>query len=179
MPQPQGAVARRNRTLKIYGGVLLVGIAALVVYCSRGRSFDLTTPQRALETFQWALDEHRWSEAEKCLSAECREYYAAEIEDRTLFDLYNPEGGYVVGGDHRFHPNWRIGKVTVKGDTARARVKAQAFIMGGNQAYVTLNLKKSADGLWRIHGPRVNFMSYYRKYIDERDRGWAKRAERR
>ncbi len=173
-----GAVARRNRTLKIYGGVILVGIAAIIVYCAQGRSFDLTTPKSALETFQWTMDEHRWSESEKCLSDECREYYGEQIADRTLFDIYNPRGGYVVGGDHRFHPKWKIGEITVKGDRASAKIKAQAFIMGAGQASVALHLKKCADGLWRIDGPRVNFMSYYDRYIDDRDKGWARKAER-
>jgi hypothetical protein len=175
----KGAVARRNRTLRIYGAVLLVGIVALIVYCSRGRSFDLSTPKSALETFQWTMDDHRWSEAEKCMSDECRKYYAEYIADRRIFDLYKPPQGYVVGGDHRFRANWEIGEITVKGDTARAKIKAKAFIMGAGQAYVTLDLRKCADGLWRIDGPRVNFMNYYDHYIDDKDKGWAKTAERK
>jgi hypothetical protein len=164
--------------LKIYGIVLLVGTVALIVYCSRGHSFDLTTPEKALESFKWTMDQRRWSRAEECLSEECRQYYAQWIEDRSIFDLYHPEG-YVIAGDQRFNPEWKIGRVTRQGDTARARIIADVFLMGGRDIYITLDLKKCSDGRWRVDGPRVDFMRYYRQYIPEDSRGWARRVEKR
>jgi hypothetical protein len=177
---PQGAVARRNRILKIYGIVLLLGSVSLIVYCATRQSFDLSTPDAALDTFKRAMDEHRWSVAERCLSARAREHYAEMIADRSIFDFYSPHG-YVVGDSYTFKPNWEKGEVTVdegKG-TARAQIVSRAFVLGGKQAAFWLHLEKGDDGLWRVDGPRVNLKSYYQRHIPEKAQGWAAGAERK
>jgi len=173
-----GAVARRNRTLKIYGLVLLVGIVALVVYCATRPGFDLSTPEKALDTFKRAMDDHRWSQAEKCLTDRCREHYAQHLADRTIFDFYSPDG-YRISPDYRMIPRWRRQEIVVTGPRARAHIVTKVFVIGGNQAGFWLQLKKGDDGLWRVDGPRVNIQSFYDRYIPDEAKGWGRRVERK
>lgn len=173
---PEGAVARRTRRLKIYGIVLLLGAACAVVYCATRPGFDLSTPQSALDTFERAMEERRWSVAEKCLSDRCRGHYAAAITDRSLFDFYSPDG-YIVTEGQTFRPKWEVGKIEVKENTARARIAANLPLLGGEQFGFWLELVKGGDGLWRVDGPRVEFKREYGRLIPDVAKGWAKRFE--
>ncbi len=176
----EGAVARRNRILRIYGVILVVGLLSLIVYCVTRPGFDLTTPETTLATFKRAMDERRWSVAEKCLTDGCREHYADSIRDRSLFNFYSPHG-YQVDGGHRFVPNWKVGEIVTEEDkgTARARIVSGVFVIGGNQAAFRLSLRKGEDGLWRVDGPQVDFKRYYDRYIPSEARDWAREAERK
>jgi hypothetical protein len=176
----QGAVARRNRTLKIYGIILVAGAVSLIVYCATRPDFDLTTPKLTLATFKRAMDDRRWSVAEKCLTNKCREYYGEAIRDRSLFNFYSPHG-YQVDGNYKFVPHWKVGEIVVKEDkgTARAKIVSKVFVIGGNQAAFWLSLKKCEDDLWRVDGPQVNFKHYYDRYIPSEARSWARDAERK
>ncbi len=173
---PQGAVARRNRRLKIYGIVLVAGVACLAVYCATRPGFDLSTPKKTLDTFKEAMDESRWSVAEKCLTIRCREHYAEPLADRTLFDFYSPDG-YIVAEGQTFRPKWEVGKIEASGDTARARASAKLPLLGGEQFGFWLELVKGGDGLWRVDGPRVEFKREYQRLIPEVAKGWGKRVE--
>ncbi len=173
---PQGAVARRNRRLKIYGSVVLLAGACAVVYCATRPGFDLSTPESALDTLERAMKARRWSVAEKCLSDRSREHYADAIKDRSLFDFYSPYG-YVVADGQTFTPEWKVRDIKVTGETARARISAGLPLIGAGQFSLWLDLVQGEDGLWRVDGPLVEFKQQYERLIPPKGKGWAKRFE--
>jgi hypothetical protein len=183
LSEPRGAIARRNRVLKVYGLVLVAGILGLVGYCAMRPGFDLSTPEKALKTFQRAMDDQRWSVAEKCLTPECHKHYEASIADRSLFDFYNPNG-YTVES-YNFPRDWRVRSVEKNDKDEKKATTAQAWICSGlpfagaDQAGFNLYLVRCPDGLWRVDGPREDVVKRYEQYIPERARGWAAAEERR
>ena len=172
------ALERRRRTLRVYGLVLLAALVSAVVYCACGSRFDLSTPEKALDTFKRAMDAHRWTTAELCLTAACREHYAAPLADRRIFDFYSPYGYETEIG--KAVPDWRVTAVKkLDGDRAQARISGAPLILGGDPFSLWLDLVRCPDGLWRVDGPRVDFESYYLQLIPERARGWGRQVERR
>jgi hypothetical protein len=163
--------------LRIYGLVLLAGAVSAVVYCSCRPRFDLSTPQKALDTFKRAMDGRRWSEAERCLSDACREHYAAPLADRRIFDLYSPYGYETEFG--KLVPDWRVSSVEATGGRARARVSSGLPVIGGEQLGFWLELERGPDGLWRVDGPREDFEAWYARVIPGPARGWGAQNERR
>ena len=173
------AVQRRNRTLKIYAGLLVVGALAGVIYCVTRPGFDLSTPQNTMDSFKRAMDGCRWSEAEKCLSAECREHYSEMIKDRRLFDFYSPYG--YESGFGKFRINWQLLKVEkVDENRARARIGSRHPLGGAEQFGFWMQLVKEPDGLWRMTGPlEENIEDLYERVMPEKARGWARLVESR
>jgi hypothetical protein len=177
LSEPRGAIARRNRVLKIYGLILVAGILGLAGYCAMRPGFDLSTPEKALKTFQRAMDDQRWSVAEKCLTPECHKHYEASIADRSLFDFYNPYGYTTEFGN--FPRDWRVASIEKKEASAQAWIGSGLPFIGANQAGFYLYLVRCPDGLWRVDGPREDVVKRYEQYIPERARGWAAAEERR
>jgi hypothetical protein len=176
--EPRGAIARRNRVLKIYGIVLLAGILGMAGYCTLRARFDLSSPERTLASFQRALDKHRWSVAEKCLTPECHQHYESAIADRTLFDFYNPYGYETPFG--RFPSEWRVRSVEKTGPAAaQAWVSSGMPLLSREQAGFSMYLVRCPDGLWRIDGPRENVAGWYEILIPKQAQGWAAAEERR
>jgi hypothetical protein len=173
------AVQRRNRTLKVYGGLALVGILVCIIYCATRPGFDLSTPQNTMDSFKRAMDGYRWSEAEKCLSAECREHYAGVIRNRKLFDFYSPYGYETGFGKYKVH--WQLIKIENRDDdSARARIGTRHPLGGAEQFGFWMSLKREADGMWRITGPlQNNIEGLYERVMPEEARGWAKLVETR
>jgi hypothetical protein len=177
---PANAIERRRRTLRIYGLVLLAAIIAVLVYCFCGARFDLSTPEKTLASFKRAMDEHRWSTAELCLTEECRAHYAAALADRRIFDFYSPYGYESELG--KFVPDWRVTSVELLKDDknrARARISGAPVILGGDAVGLWLDLVRCPDGLWRVDGPLEDFEQWYERLIPARARGWGKEVERR
>ncbi len=170
-----GAVARRNRTLKIYGIVALLAAVAVIVYCATRPGFDLSTPEKTMDTFKRAMDGYRWSEAARCLSPACREHYAKPVADRRIFEFYSPFGYDTEFG--RVNCEWRLKNVRAKGSRARADVCPTGLY--GNNAVLTLELEKGEDGMWRVCGPLVDFEMWYKRLIPTDAHGWAKAVEKR
>ena len=175
---PENAITRRNRRLIWMGSALLLGIICLTVYCTRRPGFDLSTPERALETFKRAMDGRRWSQAETCLTDRCREHYQKPVEDRRIFEFWSPHG-YTVTQAHRLVPDWKVREIEVRGGKARARIATTVPLMGGEQAGFWLELVRCPDGLWRVDGPLENFDYWYDRLIPPEARGWGQRVERR
>ncbi len=176
-PGPRGAVARRNRALKIYAVILLAGVLGLVGYCATRPGFDLSTPERALDSFKQAMDDQRWALAEKCLTPGCHAHYAEAIADRRLFDFYSPYG-YTAEGYH-LPRDWHVKSIEKRETTARAWVALQLPLVGSDQAGFWLELVRCPDGLWRVDGPREDFVTRYDQFLPERARGWAAAEERK
>jgi hypothetical protein len=170
-----GAVARRNRTLKVYGMVALLAGGAAIVYCATRPGFDLSTPGKALDTFQRAMDGHRWEEAAKCLSRACRQHYAGPIADRRLFEFYSPFGYDTEFG--RVNCEWYVKNVKAEGDRALADLCPRGPY--GGQAVLRLQLEKGSDGMWRVCGPLEDFEVWYKRLIPTDAHGWAKAVEKR
>ncbi|HOX04991.1 MAG TPA: hypothetical protein PK280_01205 [Planctomycetota bacterium] len=176
--EPRGAIARRNRTLKLYAAVLLAVALVLTGYCVLRPGFDLSTPERTMASFKKALDDRRWSLAEKCLTADCHAHYAPAIADRTLFDFYSPHGYDTPFG--RFIPNWKVRRVERTSDSAaRVWVASGMPFVQEEQAGFYMYLVRSPDGLWRIDGPRERFAEWYELLIPKDAQGWAAAEERR
>jgi hypothetical protein len=166
---------RKGRRLAIAAGA---AAAALLLWLWTRPGFDLSTPEKCLGTFQRAMDGRRWSEAERCLSARCREHYRAPIADRRLFDFYSPYG-YVLAANYRLIPDWRVRSVRTFGERATARISTNVPIIRTEQFGFDLELVREPDGLWRVDGPLEDFDRNYEELIPEEAKGWAAAKERK
>jgi len=154
-----------------------LAVAGLALWLWLRPRFDLSSPERSLKTFQHAMDDRRWSEAERCLSARCREHYRKAITDRRLFDFYSPYG-YVCAG-YRLIPDWRVRSLETDGEKARARISTEVPIIRTEEFGFFLQLVREPDGLWRVDGPLEDFDRHYEELIPEQAKGWAAEKERR